>query len=116
MVREIEGEIPPNRYSEVVLGSNGLVFCIREKPDNPSSPLSAICAYLMPPDFPDLLNQYLNLGIESDAPGHMMEWLVGKRDCNAWNIPLDSFWDIGNIESYKQANLVELKNRIVHLV
>ena len=112
LVREIEGVVPPKRYSEVILDPNGLVTSIREKPENPSSPFSAICAYLMPPDFPDLLNQYLNLGGKSDAPGHMMEWLARERNCYAWNIPNGSFWDIGNLKSYKQANLVRLKNRI----
>ena len=112
LVREIEGEIPPNRYSEVVLDSNDLVISIREKPDYPISQLSAICAYLMPPDFPNLLNKYLNFGGKSDAPGHMMEWLVRERQCKAWNIPDGSFWDIGNLLSYEQSKLVNLKNTI----
>lgn len=113
LVREIEDAVPPNRYSEVTLDRSGLVVNIREKPDNPSSSLSAICAYLMPPDFPYLLNRYLNLGGKSDAPGHMMEWLVKERNCYAWRIPYGSFWDIGNFTSYELANQVSLKYKIV---
>ena len=109
LVRKIEGEIPPKCYSEVILDERDLVIRIREKPENPSSPFSAICAYLMPQNFPQLLNQYLSLGGESDAPGYMMEWLVRKRNCYAWHIPKGSFWDIGNLQSYEEAKQVSLK-------
>ena len=110
LVRKIEGSIPPNRYSEVSLDSSDYIKQIREKPDNPSSPYSAIGAYLLPPDLPELLSQYLDQGGSADAPGHLMVWLAGVRNCRAWHIPADLWWDIGNLESYQQARQVRLKN------
>ena len=56
LVLKIEGFIPPNRYSEVSLNSNDYIKQIREKTDNPSSPYSAIGAYLLPPELPLLLS------------------------------------------------------------
>jgi len=47
---------------------------IREKPDNPSSPYSAISAYLLPSDPPQLLSQYLDQGGSADAPGNLIVW------------------------------------------
>ena len=111
MVRKIEGSIPPNRYSEVSLDSKGYIKQIREKPDNPSSPYSVIGAYLLPPDLPELLSQYLDQGGSADSPGHLMVWLAKERNCRAWHIPAGLWWDIGNMESYQQARQVRLNNR-----
>ena len=47
---------------------------IREKPDNPSSPYSAISPYLLPPDPPELLSHYLDQGGSADAPGNLIVW------------------------------------------
>jgi len=115
LVRKIEGSIQPNRYSEVRLDSRGFINQIREKPDNPSSPYSVIGAYLLPPDLPELLRQYLEQGGNPDAPGHLMVWLAQERNCQAWHIPTGSWWDIGNLESYEQARKVRLKNRKIKI-
>ena len=111
LVRKIEGPIPPSLYSEVRLDSQGFINQIREKPNDPSSPYSAIGVYLLPPDLPELLNQYLDQGGKASDPGHLMSWLAQERDCCAWHIPSESWMDIGNPESYQQASQVRLKNR-----
>ena len=110
LVRKIEGPIPPNRYSEVRFYSQGYINQIREKPDDPSSPYSAIGVYLLPPDLPELLSIYLDLGGDADALGHLMSWLAQKRACRVWHIPSGFWWDIGNLESYQQATQARLKN------
>ena len=110
LVRKIEGSIPPNQYSEVILDSMGCIKQIREKPDNPSSPYSAIGVYLLPPDLPELLSQYLGQGGSPDSPGNLMVWLARERNCQVWHIPAGLWWDIGNLESYQQASQVRLNN------
>lgn len=47
---------------------------IQEKTDNQFSPYSAISAYLLPSDPPELLSQYLDQGVSPDAPGNLIVW------------------------------------------
>ena len=47
---------------------------IQEKTDNQFSPYSAISAYLLPSDPPELLSQYLDQGVSADAPRNLIVW------------------------------------------
>lgn len=107
LVREIPGEVPPGRYSEVVLGdaaSTGTraVESFREKPADPRSNLSAVGLYFLPADVRDDVRRYLDGGGEPDAPGHFFQDLCLRRPMLA--APLAGGWhDIGNHETLAQA-------------
>lgn len=102
LVREIEGQIPPRRYNEVVLGEDGSVLSFREKPDDPKSPLASICLYFLPGDVREDLALYLSEETNHDAPGYLMQWLHGRRPMAA--APLGGGWhDIGNLETLESA-------------
>lgn len=107
LVREIPGEVPPGRYSEVVLddpGENGLqaVKSFREKPADPRSNLSAVGLYFLPADIRGDVRRYLERGGEPDAPGHFFQDLCLHRPMLA--TPLGGGWhDIGNHETLAQA-------------
>jgi len=102
LVREIEGEIPPRRYNEVVLDHAGQVQSFREKPDDPQSPLAAICLYFFPGDVRAALAGYLEEETNHDAPGYFVQWLHTVRPLAAAR--LDGGWhDIGNLETLERA-------------
>lgn len=107
LVREIPGEVPPGRYSEVVLGEvealgRQVVQSFREKPADPRSNLSAVGLYFLPSDVRDDVRRYLAAGGEPDAPGHFFQDLCQHRPMLA--APLPGGWhDIGNHETLAQA-------------
>lgn len=100
--RTIEGEVPPGRYSEIVVDADGDVTSFREKPADPRSNLSAPALYIFPPDVIGDLRTYLADGGDSDAPGHFLAWLHARRGLSA--VPLPGAWhDIGNLETLERA-------------
>ena len=102
LVREIDGEVPPGRYSEVCLDKDGTVTSFREKPLDPRSPLSCICFYFFTPEVRTELETYLAEGRESDAPGHFLAWLSTRRELTAERIT-GSWFDIGSLETLERA-------------
>jgi len=101
VVREVPPPVPAGRYSEVVLDGDR-VASFREKPADPRSPLSAIAVYLLPPDLPGLVRDYLAGGAEPDAPGHFIAWLAARRPLGA--LRLYGRWlDIGSADDLHRA-------------
>jgi glucose-1-phosphate thymidylyltransferase len=102
IVRRIEGEVPPGRYSEVVLGPDSLVTSFREKPADPRSPLSAVGLYFLPSEARAWVRQYIDEDGNPDAPGHFLEWLARRQPLRA--APLEGSWhDIGNLQTLAAA-------------
>jgi glucose-1-phosphate thymidylyltransferase len=102
-VRVVPEPVPPGCYSEVVLDADGAVQSFREKPPDPQSNLSAIGAYFLPPDLPELVQAYLDGGGETDAPGHFLAWLTAVRNCRSTRVPADSWYDIGSLQGLETA-------------
>lgn len=101
LVREIEGVVPPRRYSEVTLDGTRVVTC-REKPAEVRSNLSAICLYFLPGSVRPRLAEYLASQSEHDAPGHFLAWLHAREPLSASRI--DGGWhDIGDVETLERA-------------
>lgn len=102
LVRQIPGEVPPNRYSEVVLAADGKVESFREKPPDPRSDLSCICLYFFTAELRDQLREYLDNGGNPDAPGHFLAWLAPRMELSAARV--DGPWfDIGSLETLEEA-------------
>jgi len=102
IVRSIEGEVPPGRYSEVTLDADGRVASFREKPADPRSPLSAVGLYFLPAAAREWVLSYLAGGGNPDAPGHFLEWLARREELRA--APLEGAWhDIGNLRTLAAA-------------
>jgi glucose-1-phosphate thymidylyltransferase len=102
-VRVVPEPVPPGCYSEVVLDAACVVQSFREKPQDPQSNLSAIGAYFLPPDLPELLQAYLDGGGEADAPGHFLAWLTAVRSCRSTRVPAHSWYDIGSLQGLETA-------------
>lgn len=102
MYRRVAGTVPPARHGEIVADEAGRVIAFREKPPQPTSPLVSVGIYLFPAAIVGWLQAYLAQGGNPDAPGHLLEWLVGVTQVQARPIGGDWF-DIGNHETLDAA-------------
>lgn len=85
------------------------VVSFEEKPKHPKSTLISTGIYYFPKDKIGMLKEYAKTQERLDAPGYYISWLVKKHE--VYGCPFTEDWcDIGNIESYKKAD-VEYKNK-----
>jgi glucose-1-phosphate thymidylyltransferase len=101
IVRQVPSPVPPGRYSEVMLDGDK-VQRFREKPQNPESDLSAIAVYVLPPELPELVQEYLQAGKNPDAPGHFLAWLSARMPLEATRLT-GNWLDIGSVEDLEKA-------------
>jgi glucose-1-phosphate thymidylyltransferase len=102
-LKDMEGSPLISQYSVVELDDQEKVTRFEEKPANPKTSLVSICLYIFPADNRSLIDKYLLEGNNPDAPGYYIEWLYNKRDVYGW-VFTDSWFDIGDIDSYDKAN------------
>ena len=101
IVRQVPSPVPPGRYSEVLLDGDR-VARFREKPAEPESDLSAIAVYVLPPELPALVRDYLADDQNPDAPGHFLAWLSQRLPLQATR--LSGRWlDSGSVEDLERA-------------
>lgn len=101
IVRQVPSPVPSGRYSEVMLDGDK-VHRFREKPENPESDLSAIAVYVLPPELPELVGEYLAAGNNPDAPGHFLAWLSTRMPLEATRLT-GTWLDIGSVEDLEKA-------------
>jgi len=102
MLRRVPEPVPPKRYNEVAVDGSGRVVSFREKPAVPETNLAAIAVYFLPPELPQLIDEYLASGAEHDAPGYLMEWLHRRVELEGSSFE-GRWFDIGNMESFEAA-------------
>jgi len=73
-----------NKVGVVVLGDNGFVKEMEEKPAQPKSDIVTCPIYIYPPDALALIPHYLGESYNCDAPGHFLSWLVRNRPVRAF--------------------------------
>lgn len=93
-VRELSGPIPPRSYNEVELDADGRVLAMREKPEVSSTALASVPVYMLPAELPGLVDDYLAQGGNPDAPGYLIEWLVGRLPFESTMVG-GTYFDIG---------------------
>ncbi len=92
------------KYGVIELYEDGHVRNFLEKPQDPPSSLIATGMYYFPKDKLNLVAKYL-INIDSkDAPGHFIEWLI-KQEHVRCHVFRGKWFDIGDIGSYRKANL-----------
>lgn len=97
------------RFGVVQIDDEAKVTNFEEKPSQPASTLVAKCLYYFPGDKLGLIRDYLKQGKTKDAPGYYLEWL-SRRD-EGYGFSFNGSWyDIGHLESYKEAD-EEMKRR-----
>lgn len=93
------------KYGIVSIDSKGRVISFVEKPAVPPSTFAALGIYLFKHDAVDLFEQYVSEGNNRDAPGYFIQWAYQRTDVYAY--PFQGTWyDIGDLASYEQANKV----------
>ena len=87
-------------YGVATLGSNSMVTSFQEKPRC----LAATACYVLPRESLQQLKEYLALRNNADAMGNFIQWLLKYRT-PVYGYLFDGNWfDIGSIESYKEAD------------
>lgn len=101
----MEPLIASSKYGVVILGEGGVIKEFHEKPKNPPSSLVSTGCYFFPKSSITMIRQYLGEGHNPDAPGFFISWLAKKTDVHGFVFgPQNTWFDIGSIESYKNAN------------
>ncbi|MBU7014917.1 MAG: NTP transferase domain-containing protein [Theionarchaea archaeon] len=99
------------RYGVAAL-SGGKILTFEEKPEFPQSALISTGVYVLPERALPLLSEFLMcqegeqrmLGGSRDAPGHFVEWVLERENVDGFPFE-DAWFDIGDRESYIQANM-----------
>ena len=93
-----------NIYGVVEVDNAGRMVNFLEKPEDPPTSLIATGIYYFPQDKLNLIEQYLKVDNEKDAPGHFIQWLSKEQEVRCY-IFKGIWYDIGDMESYRKANL-----------
>lgn len=81
-----------------------------EKPENPPSTLVSTACYMLSPEGVRSILTYLGKGENPDAIGFFIKWLI-KREKVFGFVFSGRWFDIGSLESLKEADLIYTKNK-----
>ncbi|MFC1861326.1 nucleotidyltransferase family protein [Chloroflexota bacterium] len=96
-------EIAKNKYGVLILDNNQRIIDFQEKPIEPKTSLISTACYILTKQSLKLLIKYLDdRNNPSDAPGHFIKWL-SQRQATFGFIFTGKWFDLGDIDSYKQA-------------
>ena len=105
-----EKEKIKKKYGVVVLDEKNVIKEFHEKPEDPASTLVSTGCYFFPKSVVEMVHEYLKGKNNADAPGFFISWLAKQMAVQGFVFDGDSRWfDIGNMESYKEANKVYKK-------
>ena len=91
------------RTGVIEFGENDRVLSLREKPENPPSKWSCPAIYFYKESAVSMLNEFLDVSENTDAPGHFAGFLCQKERVHAFRINSSRF-DIGSIDDYHRAD------------
>lgn len=93
------------KFGVVATDKNGKIISFEEKPQKPKSTLIAMCCYYLPKDSLPVVAQYLKASGKNDTAGDYIRWLSERKDVFGFKF-IGKWYDIGSIESYKEAQQV----------
>ena len=103
VMRYFEPDTARRSKSGVVeINENGKIIGMEEKPAIPRSNWCTPPFYIYKKDDIPLINNAIEDGTDTDAPGNFIAWLCKKTDVFAMEMTGQRY-DIGNLESYKKA-------------
>lgn len=91
-------------YGVVTVDENQRIVNFEEKPSHPTSTLIATCLYFFPKEDLNLISTYLKEKRSSDAPGYYIQWLAKREEVYGF-VFKEKWYDIGSLESLKEADL-----------
>jgi len=89
-----------HRTGVIEMDENQRVIGFEEKPQNPKSNIACPAIYVYRKETLSMIKEYLDSGLNPDAPGHFIPWLIKKVQVYVY-IMTTRMYDIGNLESYK---------------
>lgn len=90
-------------YGVASVDSVGKIVKFVEKPEKSETTLIGTCIYIFPNRILSRIKEYVHKGFNLDAPGRFIEWL--HKEEPVYGYVLDgSWWDIGTIITYKEAD------------
>jgi len=87
----------------VVLGQDGYVEDMEEKPTHPKSSLATSPFYVFPPNVLKLIPVYLLEGGNPDAPGHFISWLARRTKVRGFLFD-DPVYALDTVDAYNWLN------------
>jgi len=94
-------EAKRRRSGVVQLEKDDRVIGFEEKPDNPKSEYVALPFYIISAKDVPLIRRAVEGGINTDAPGSLIGYLVNHTDIYALDMPGNRY-DVGNLETYER--------------
>jgi glucose-1-phosphate thymidylyltransferase len=94
----------PEMYGIAVLDKDHKVVDFEEKPKHPKSSIISTACYILPKRSVKRIKEYLDQKNNADALGHFIKWLAKNEAVYGYLLP-GKWYDIGNIDDYKQACL-----------
>ncbi len=91
-------------YGVVKLDAGGRVIDFEEKPPQPKSTLTSTGIYYFPKNKISFIKEYVKMQDKLDAPGYYIGWLAKNDRVYGFSF-LEDWYDIGNIESYRKADM-----------
>ncbi|MBW1993477.1 MAG: nucleotidyltransferase family protein [Deltaproteobacteria bacterium] len=82
---------------------NDRVIRLHEKPQSPPSTWCCPAIYFFKHSAVSILNEFLKVSEQTDAPGHFIDYLCQKQCIRAFRLKAFRF-DIGSIEDYRKAD------------
>ncbi|MBI4971795.1 MAG: nucleotidyltransferase family protein [Candidatus Omnitrophica bacterium] len=98
-------------YGLVEVQPNDKIRSFLEKPQNPTTTLASTGVYYFPQGTLQLLDLYLSEKNNPDAPGYFIQWLIKRSQ--VYGVKLEGSWyDIGDLASYKTVNQLMQKKSV----
>ncbi len=105
---ELPNKEDATRFGVIELDEKGQIKRFLEKPQNPPTNLISMGIYGYTLGDLEKMKVYLQEGGNPDAPGHFLEWLAVHQA--VYGCIIRGLWlDIGDLDSYKQANMIYQK-------
>jgi glucose-1-phosphate thymidylyltransferase len=100
---DIQDRESAKKYGVLELEHDGCLARFLEKPSDPPSTLVSMGLYFFPGTVLERIKEYLSLGLDADAPGFFIKWLLGKEKVHGY-VFRGIWYDIGDLNSYENAN------------
>ncbi|PIU21165.1 MAG: nucleoside-diphosphate-sugar pyrophosphorylase [Candidatus Diapherotrites archaeon CG08_land_8_20_14_0_20_34_12] len=101
-------------YGVIKIDKNNRITDFKEKPEKPESTLISTGIYYFPKNTVPFFNQYLAEDKSSDKSGYFVEWLYKKVPTYGYLYKKEAWFDIGSLESLKEAQNCFLRKREEH--
>ena len=89
------------RFAVASINEKGIITQLEEKPNEPKSNLGVYATYIYPKEVLKEMKKYLESGLNPDAPGYFLEYVVKNFDTYAYKFE-GNCYDVGTHESLKE--------------